>query len=315
MIILTMKSFFYAKSQVLNEQISIIEDLKKAVLLKPLSPKEKTKLRWLALVKRIHTSFLLANKTATLETIKKLFTTAGKTNLTYLEKEIFNYKKALDFLYQDWLINNIPITPDDLIRLYRIAFDKKQPINYLELEECLKYVQINTEHPIIQASLAMIIILSLSSTPENELFSYLVFLLFLYKNGYDFRRLVVFEEYFFQNGKIYKEMITKSIKKENLTDWLEYVSQAMSYQLQKTLRDIDFKEKDQEVNANFFELNDRQKNILSLFDRPDNKISNRVVMKKFKISPVTASRDLSKLVNLGLLLTIGKGRSTYYIKI
>lgn len=311
-----MKSFFYAKSQVLNEQIAIIEDLKKAILLKPLSPKEKVKLRWLALIKRIHVSFLSVNKSASLETIKKLFTVEGKTNLTYIEKDIYNYKRALDFIYQDWSVNNKTIAPEDLIRLYKIAFDKRLSLSYDDLEESLKYVQINSEHPIIQASLALIIILNLSPiNAENELFSYLVFLLFLYKGGYDFRRMVVFEEYFYENLKDFKEMVLKSIKKQNLTDWLEYTSQALSYQLQKTIRDIDYKEKDQEINASFFELNERQKNILSLFDKPDNKVSNKVVMKKFKISPVTASRDLSKLVNLGLLLTIGKGRSTYYIKV
>ncbi|MBI5126871.1 DeoR family transcriptional regulator [Candidatus Roizmanbacteria bacterium] len=311
-----MKSFFYAKSQVLNEQISIIEDLKKAILLKPLSPKEKTKLRWFALIKRIHSSFLIVNKPVTLEIIKKLFSTGGKTNLTYLEKEVLSYKEALDFLYQNWLVNNKTVTPEELIHLYKIAFNKKLAISYDNLEESLKYFQISTEHPIIQASLALIIIQTLlPTTSENELFSFLVFLLFLYKNGYDFRRLAVPEEYFFENTKKYKEVFSTSVKKQNLTDWLEYISQAISYQLQKTIRDIDFKEKDDQININFFELNERQKNILSLFDKPDNKISNKTVMKRFKISSVTASRDLSKLANLGLLLTIGKGRSTYYIKV
>lgn len=315
MIILAMKSFFYTKSQVLNEQISIIEDFKRAILLKPLSPKEKAKLRWQALVKRIHVSFLSVNLSAPIETIKKLFTTGGKSNLNLIEKQIFSYKSALDYIYQNWTANNKPVTTDDLIDLYKIAFSKKLAIRYDDLEESLKYVQINTEHPIVQASLALIIIQSLTSnSPENDLFSYLIFLLFLYKNGYDFRRLVVFEEYFYENIKDFKERINTSIKKQNLSEWLEYISQAIGYQIQKTTRDIDLKEKEEYTNVNFFELNDRQKNILSLFDNPNNKISNKIVMNKFKISPVTASRDLSKLVNLGLLLTIGKGRSTYYIK-
>jgi len=311
-----MKSFFYTKSQTLNEQISIIDDLNKVLLLKPLSPKEKMKLRWSALVNRIHSSFIIADKSAPIETIKKLFISEGKTNLNSLESQIYHYKIALDYLYQNWLVNNKTITSKALVDLYKIAFDGKLSTTVSELEEALKYVQITPEHPIIQAALAQIVIYSLSPfSKDNELFSQLVFLLFLYKNGYDFRRIFVFEEYFFRDKTNYKDLIALSIKKQNLTEWLDYISRSISYELQKTLRDIDFKSKESYVSDSFFELNERQKNILSLFTYPENKISNKIVMKKFKISPVTASRDLSKLKNLGLILTVGKGRSTYYIKV
>lgn len=316
MIIPAMKSFFYTKSQVLSEQISIIDDLNKALLLKPLSPKDKMKFRWIALVNRIHFSFLLANRPAPIEIIKKLFTNNGKIASTEPTKQIVKYKQALDYLYQNWLVNNKQITPKVLIELYKIAFDGKLTTSVSELEEALRYVQINPEHPVIQAALAQIVIYSLSPfSKENELFSQLIFLLFLYKNGYDFRRIFVFEEFFYRDLGNYKNIVQNSIKKQNLTEWLDYVSRGISYELQKTLRDIDFKGKEEIINVNFFELNDRQKNILSLFNNPGNKISNMIVMKRFRISPVTASRDLAKLKNLGLLLTIGKGRSTYYIKV
>lgn len=311
-----MKSFFYAKSNVLNEQISIIEELRRGLLLKAISPKEKAKLRWHTLINRIHYSFLLVDKPAPIEIIKKLFTNEGKANLNDLAKQIYRYKKALDYLYQNWLVTEKQVSPKALTDLYKIAFDGKLMSSISELDEALKYVQINPEHPIIQAALAQIVIYSLSPfSVDNEHFSQLVFLLFLYKSGYDFRRMVAFEEYFFHDRLNHKIAIDSSLKKQNLTDWLDYVSRAVSNELQKTLRDIDFKGKEDIVNVNFFELNERQKNILSLFDNPDNKISNKMVMKRFKISPVTASRDLSKLANLGLLLTIGKGRSTYYIKV
>lgn len=311
-----MKSFFYTKSQALNEQISIIDDLNKALLLKLLSPKEKMKLRWNALINRIHFSFLIAGKPASIETIKKLFTTEGKINLSDSAKQIYLYKTALDYIYQNWLVNNKPITPKILIDLYKIAFDGKLTTTQSELEEALNYVQITPEHPIIQAALAQIVIYSLSPfSKDNLLFSQLIFLLFLYKNGYDFRRIFVFEEYFFRDSINYKNLIASTIKKQNLTEWLDYISRSISYELQKILRDLDFKNKEELISASFFELNERQKNILSMFDNPGNKISNKMVMKKFQISPVTASRDLAKLKNLGLLLTIGKGRSTYYIKV
>ncbi|KKP72450.1 MAG: Fic family protein [Candidatus Roizmanbacteria bacterium GW2011_GWA2_35_19] len=310
-----MKNFYYTKSQALNEQVAFIEELKKSLLVKPLSPKQKTKLRWTTLVNRIHYSFLAVDRSITTESVKKLFMIDGKTNLNELEAQVYRYKKALDYLYQNWLVTDRLVTPKTLIELYKIAFDGKLNVSTEALDESLKYVQVISEHPVIQAALAQIIFLNLAPfTKDNELFANLVFLLFLYKNGYDFRRIIFLEEYFFIDLKNYKNIIADCVKKQNLTEWLEYVATSLTAQLEKTIKDINM-HKVETVNVNFFELNDRQKSILTLFDHPENKISNKTVMKHFKISPVTASRDLSKLTNLGLLLTIGKGRSTYYIKV
>ncbi len=64
----------------------------------------------------------------------------------------------------------------------------------------------------------------------------------------------------------------------------------------------------------FFDLNERQKEIISLVDKPNSKISNKHVQKIFNVSQITASRDLAKLASLGLLFAISKGRSTFYTK-
>ncbi len=44
-------------------------------------------------------------------------------------------------------------------------------------------------------------------------------------------------------------------------------------------------------------------------------ITNKKVQKLFKVSQITASRDLAKLASVGLLFTHGKGRSVYYTKV
>ncbi|MCX6732604.1 MAG: hypothetical protein NTV98_03635 [Candidatus Roizmanbacteria bacterium] len=54
---------------------------------------------------------------------------------------------------------------------------------------------------------------------------------------------------------------------------------------------------------------------MNLFSTPGAKVSNRMVQKKFKVSQITASRDLAKLADSGLIFAIGKGRSTYYTKV
>ena len=65
----------------------------------------------------------------------------------------------------------------------------------------------------------------------------------------------------------------------------------------------------------FWQLNDRQKSILGFLENPDATITNKRVRSLFKISQITASRDLTKLANLGLLFAHGKGRSVFYTKV
>jgi len=67
--------------------------------------------------------------------------------------------------------------------------------------------------------------------------------------------------------------------------------------------------------SSFWKLNGRQQSILSVLENPGEKITNKDVQKKFGVSQITASRDLSHLTTLGLLLAHGKGRSVYYTKV
>ena len=161
--------------------------------------------------------------------------------------------------------------------------------------------------------MAKIIFFSLNAfSKDNEPFSDLIFTLFLYKYGYDFRRIVAYEEYFLKDRDSFQETISLAIKKQNLTQWLEYFTSGLIKQLENTINEIKLKKIDRSTT---FHLNERQKQILFLFEEPNKKITNKIVMKEFKISPVTAARDLSKLANLNLILMVGKGRSTYYLKV
>ncbi len=65
----------------------------------------------------------------------------------------------------------------------------------------------------------------------------------------------------------------------------------------------------------YFELNDRQTSILNMLDLPQGSITNRKIQKAYKVSQITASRDLAKLTTLGFLFSHGKGRSVYYTKV
>lgn len=101
----------------------------------------------------------------------------------------------------------------------------------------------------------------------------------------------------------------------NITPWLEYFAFGIAKQLEKALGEITSDTSPTTMPASFWELNDRQKEVLKIMEQPDISITNKVVQKHFKVSQITASRDLTKLASLGLIFARGKGRSVYYTRV
>ena len=243
-----MKSFFYTKSQSLNQYVKQIEELRKVILLTPLSPRYKNQLRWQILNKRIKLFFQFLNR-------------------DYSNKEFSRIKDSLNYIYQNWMATDEPISYSTVVKLYSQTFDGRLIITQKEIEESIKYIQVSSEHPIIQAALAKIIFFSLNAfSKDNEPFSDLIFTLFLYKYGYDFRRIVPYEEYFLKDKKDYQETIYSAIKKQNLTQWLEYFTSGLIKQLENTISEIKLKKVERSTT---FNLNERQKKILFMFEEPN----------------------------------------------
>ena len=65
----------------------------------------------------------------------------------------------------------------------------------------------------------------------------------------------------------------------------------------------------------FFDLTERQKEIVRLSAHPEATLTNASLQKRFSVSQITASRDLARLTGLGLLFAHGRGRSIYYTKV
>lgn len=311
-----MRNFSYTKSQLLVEETEKIEELRKKLLLSPLSPKDILYFRFSALVNRIYYSLLLAGVSITKKDVIKQLSPQGTRRLSEPEHEIVRYKKALDYLYHDWLVSTKAVSAPAAIHLFGIASNKRIQVNNEDLQNSLRYVQANPDNPLIQSALSEILILtSAFFGAESPKMAHLTGLLFLYKYGYDFRRMLVLEEYFFQHRDRYNSLITQSLRDPNVTPWLEFVIEATSEQLNSLLRQLSSKEYESDIPESFLDLNERQRTILTLLEGPGSKIQNRTVQKQFKTSAITAARDLAKLTSLGLLYPVGKGRSTYYTKV
>ncbi len=310
-----MKSLSYTRSLMLTSSIQTLDELHKQLLLIPLSPQSELQLQWESGILKIHHLLALGGRVVSVSQLNNYFLHNNKDPLPFIT-EIESYRHALDFLYHHWLVNQKTVEPNDLLEFYQTIFPKETLIgDESELKASLQYIQINPEHPIIQASLAQILILSLSPfSAFNEQFAHMVFLLFMYKYGYDFRRLPVYEEQYVLDITNYKNMILQSNRLENVTSWLEYVCQRSLTAVQKSVLLVQEKQRAPRIHPSFT-LNERQEHIMNLFAVPGAKISNRVIQKKCKVSQITASRDLAKLADSGLIFAVGKGRSTYYTKV
>ncbi len=307
----------YNLSSSLTESLQKIEDLRQKILLTPLSAKTETRLRWEAMINRIYWSLVLSGSPLTKAEMVKLLTSEGKKKrFTDEEQEVISYKKALDYISQNWLVTTERITPKVVVTLHDLACPDQLRGGEAPLKQVLDYLQASSENPVVQAGVAQIQLITLAPFSDgNGRTARLLALLFLYKAGFDFRGLLVLDEYFRRDLAAFRQTTENVSKSQSLTLWLEYFAQGVAAQLEKAQEDLTLQRSHLDLPATFWNLNDRQKEILTQMSQPDSTITNKKVQKQFKVSQITASRDLSRLAYLGLIFARGKGRSIYYTKV
>ena len=243
--------------------------------------------------------------------------TSHSKKLSSEEEDVVSYKKAMDYISQQWLMPGKNVAVKDVLMLYDIFCKGGLIVPLSRIQELLDYVQAHEEHPVIQAGVISLGILRTQPFLEgNDRLSRLLSYLFLYKNGYDVRGLIEFEKTWREDRETFSQALKAGLEAARITLWLEYFSNSVLTALAQVYKKIQDSTPDNlGVHSSFWELSHRQKSILSLLEQPGLSITNRDVQKQFKVSQITASRDLSKLANLGLLFTHGKGRSVYYTRV
>ena len=170
----------------------------------------------------------------------------------------------------------------------------------------LEYLDTGSFHPILQAAIS-----HLHFAPSPLAFA--VPLLFIYRRGYDCQSVVCLDGFWPLNRDSYSSMLSQNQKTASITPWLEFYTQAAVYQYGVAHRLV--LAQSSNVLTGTWTLSDRQKTILALLEPPGASITNRQVQKRFKISQVTASRDLAKLATLTMVYPHGRGRSVYYTRV
>jgi Fic family protein len=227
---------------------------------------------------------------------------------------IYRWKEALNSIYYNCFFRQEMMTDDVLYEVYRILQPNVRYQPFQELPEYIRYAM-SEDHPVTRAALLQCFIYNIKPFPQyNEPFSHLAFQTALLWSGWDFRGLICIEEQYFHDRAYYKELIANTFASGNVTQWIEYVSECLMKQLEQIISSYSLKQASGDVKNELFILNDRQKKILMILDDANASISNRELQKLTNISQMTAARDLSKLVEFGLIQAHGKGRGIRYTR-
>lgn len=311
-----MLSFSYTIALQLRENLNIVNRLRTQILALPLPQKTETKLVWEGMAIRTWATLSLAGYEVPKHEVATIL--ASPTGGTRAVATILGLRKAYEYIHDQWRANPRPVSLPALETLFTIGYPQDTRSFALieqSLKELLAYLAAQEEHPLIQAGIAHMHIIALPELADPGLFARLTHYLFLAKYGFDVRGYTT-PDRVWENDKITYTRLIDAYKRDHaLTQWLEFMAQSMQTNLEMLAADIQESRFHIEYPASFWELSDRQKDILRLMDSPEAAITNRQIHKQFKVSQITASRDLSKLTSLGLLYPHGKGRSVYYTKI
>jgi Fic family protein len=213
-----------------------------------------------------------------------------------------------------YIVNELPSGQDELAYTPPQASDVPGLI-----EDLLNWVKLHTEiHPVIRAGIFHYQFETIHPfTDGNGRTGRLLTLLHLYHSGWDFKKILVLEDYYNQKRQAYYEALQTAStykKRQNvsLTDWLEYYVAGFLEETQKV--------KDQVLTLSVIGDIPTTRNVL---DRDElqivdfavtlGRVSSSDVVDILGIPKRTAQAKLKKLEEIMVLEKAGAGPATYYV--
>lgn len=308
----------YTKNQSLSDKLELLDTLRKDLHVMPLSREHLYARQWNVTLSRISCALTHQGYTLSPQAIEKYLADGSYTSTKAVATR--KYKEALNLIRTEWYVTPVAISPHTISTLdsfitqnKRGTLSKRTPIEKLyDLKQLLTYIQSGDEHPIIQAGIVYIEIIQKDLIPySGHLVGILLASMLMYKYGWDFRELIVLEKILDPHSAEYRYAFDATKTNNNASIWLDFIVDALITEIQALLG-----VSTSGAETPFMEvLLPRHIRIMSLFDNPLVRITNKILQEKFGISQITASRDLAKLTDMGLLKVHAKGRSTYYTKI
>ncbi|MFS8159350.1 MAG: Fic family protein [Candidatus Roizmanbacteria bacterium] len=309
----------YTKNSSINDSISLLENLRKDLLILPISRKQQLMLSWETVLSRINEALLTHRMNISEAEIYKIL--RGGDSDPETRDMIFKYKSCIDYVRSNWYVCDEPITPDTIEHLSSILSGTGKRSkgggitvqSYEDIKKIFHFLQDGQEHPVIQAGIAYVQVITTQSLTKNrgDIALFIIYI-FLYKYGWDFRELLDIQEKLLQDRVEYNRIIDITRQTNNATTWLTYFISIMVEEVRKLVQTIQKPHSVAKELRAFITINPRQEQILTYLQDPQSQITNKDVQRLFHISQITASRDLSHMTMLGLLFSHGKARSSYY---
>lgn len=335
-------------------RIAEIAEIKAAVERSRVLPLNEAQLRRQAILRMAHTSTSIeGNKLAEFEVGKVL---EGKS-VRAAQKDIVeveNYYKALKVI-DDMAKKKGDITMDEILKLHKLVTDdlvekeksgKFRPADVYVLDdlgdgrEMLRFkappapqvkklvedllIWLKTSkkegiHPIIRAGILHLQFVTIHPfTDGNGRVARLLTQLQLYRDGWDFRKILVLEDYYNRDRMSYYNAENRAQGKNyqkdmDYTTWLEYFATGFLVEARKVLEQIQSIGFGKVSKKNEQIFLDRDEIQIMDFLTTTGRITSDDVLDILRVAKRTAQLKLKGLSDKGLLKLMGKGPSSYYI--
>lgn len=341
----------YTISNNILNRLTKIAEVESIVKRSTLLPQREVFLRRAAIIKMAHSSTSIEGNTLKEYQVAQVIEGGKVTAEISQIKEVKNYLLALrhiDILSnknKHFTINDIlhthKIVMEDLVEkqkqgawrkrqvyIVNVLADGTEQIAYtppkakdvpMLIKNLLEWLENEkTLHPIIKAGLFHYQFETIHPfTDGNGRTGRLLTLLYLYQAGWDFKKILVLEDFYNQNRKRYYESLQTGVDYSSrdiadLTNWLEYFTEGFLAEVGvvkdqvTTLLTI----KNTEITRNF--LNKEELQIID-FLVTLGQITSSDVVDILQIPKRTAQDKLKKLEEINIIKKMGGGPSTYYI--
>lgn len=275
---------------------------------------------WNSMVLNVKSGFSLANEDVSPGNIERVIESRRSK---YHEIEIFSVWNTLQTIRE-----TMTGSPDYLeFGTYESFFSRIRLKGYKthtatdevfdSLKSTLSYLSPSHEHPIIKSAIIMAVLLhSGLSEKESSLFSTCAIYTMLTVHGYTCRDLYSPVFGISSDRDSFTKALQSITRSGNLNHWILFICSRIELSLTEALESVIQSDVSAIPNIKkYSQLSDRQKTILQILEKPGMTVRNSFIQRRFGISQLTASRDLSHLTKLGLISPHGKSRSISYTRI
>ena len=314
----------------------------------PLIPKWQVSLRREALIQSAHSSTAIEGNPLTLDEVSEL--AAGREIMVNRrdKQEVINYLEALEKIPE--FSEKKPFKKLDLLKIHRLVvkdtldhpedvgtFRNRQvvvgnratgQITFMPpatedvphlVEEFLKWFKSSEAvelDPVLHAGITHYEIVRIHPFIDgNGRTARITASLVFYIRGFDVKRFFALDDYYDNDRKAYYDALkTIDPKTRDMTAWLEYFSEGVAVSVEAIRKKVIGLSKDIKAlkQKGQIALTERQMRIVERIISKGS-ITNREARKILGLSDEGIRKEISKLINLEVLVKKGKGRSTHYV--